>query len=122
MALFAWKWATCMTINLNNLGALNFANVRTLLAAGRTNIELEIRVTHGGIVFLSDVTGPHDLDDICFRITDMNMDLNDAEFVGPNAAAATDDRLVDQVQRTIAKYWKNKPSRPSVDLEPYFPD
>jgi len=108
-----------MTINLNNPGALNFANVRALLASGRSDIELEIRVTHGGIVFLSDVTGPHGMGEICFRITDMNMDPEDAEFVGPNAAAATDDGLVDQVQRTIEKNWKHKPSRRSVDLEPY---
>lgn len=109
-----------MNIDLNNPRALTFDSVRDLLASGRTDIELEIRVTHGGIVFLSDVTGPHDLDDICFRITDMNMDPEDAEFVGPDAVAAIDDGLVDQVQRTIEKNWKHKPSGRSVDLEPYL--
>lgn len=94
---------TTNLINLNKPGDLNFANVRDLLASGRDEIELEIRVTNSGIVFLSEVTGPVDMDEICFRIGDMNMDPHDAEFIGPNAAAVTDDGLVEQVLKTIEK-------------------
>ncbi len=109
-----------MNIDLNDPQALTIANVRALLASGRTDIELEIRVTLEGKVFLSDVIGPHGMEGILFRITDMMMDPDDAEFVGPNAAAASDDGLVRQVLDTLEKNWKHKPSRRSVDLEPYF--
>lgn len=108
-----------MTIDLNKPHDLNFANVRKLLASGRDDIDLEIRVTDGGIVFLSDVTGPEEMDGICFRIGGMNMDANDREFIGPDAAAVTDDKLVDQVLRTLAKYWAIKPPSLFAELEAY---
>jgi hypothetical protein len=108
-----------MNIDLNDPQALTIANVRAFLASGRTNIELEIRVTLEGNVFLSDVIGQRHMDGILFRITDMMIDPADAEFIGPNAAAASNDGLVRQVLDTLEKNWKHKPSRPSVDLEPY---
>lgn len=109
-----------MTINLNNAGELNRASVRQLLAGGRDDIDVELRVTDDGIVFLSEVTGPERMGGICFRIGGMNTDAHDREFIGPNAAAMTDDNLVDQVVRTIAKYWEIKPVSRYADLEPYL--
>ncbi len=109
-----------MTINLNNPGELNRTNVRQLLAAGRDDIDVELRVTDNGIVFLSEVTGPERMGGICFRIGGMNTDAHDTEFIGPNSAAMTDDNLVDQVLRTIAKYWEIKPNSRFADLEPYL--
>jgi hypothetical protein len=106
-----------MTIDLNKPHDLNFANVRKLLASGRDDIDLEIRVTDSGIVFLSDVTGPEEMEGICFRIGDMNMNANDREFIGPDAAAVTDDILVDRVLRTLAKNWKIKLQSLFADLE-----
>lgn len=108
-----------MVINLNNPRDLNFANVRDLLASGRDDIDLEIRVTDDGVVFLSDVTGSTDLDGICFRIGDMNTTAHAKEFIGPNAEAVTDDGLVDQVLRTIEKNWENRPASGLADLEAY---
>ena len=109
-----------MTINLNNPGELNKTSVRELLATGRDDIDVEIRVTDAGIVFLSTVTGPVQMGGICFRIGGMNTDAHDREYIGPNAASITDDNLVDQVLRTIAKYWEIKPSSRFADLEPYL--
>jgi hypothetical protein len=108
-----------MAINMNDPHTVTFDNVRKLLGSGRTDTELEIRVTHGGDVVLSEITGPEGKDDVCFRIGDMNMNPGDAEFIGPAAAAATDDRLVDQVLTTLEKYWKHKPASGLADLEPY---
>lgn len=108
-----------MTINLNNPNELNFANVRNLLASGRDDIDLELRVTDGGIVFLSDATGPEQMDGICFRIGEANMNAHDREYIGPSAAAVTDDKLVDQVLRTIAKYWQMKPQSRFAEMEAY---
>lgn len=108
-----------VVINLNNPLDLNFANVRALLASGRDDIDLEMRVTDDGVVFLSDVTGPKDMDGICFRIGDMNTTAHAREFIGPNAEAVTDDGLVDQVLRTIEKNWENKPASGVADLEAY---
>jgi hypothetical protein len=108
-----------MTIDLHNPHDLNFANVRKLLASGRDDIDLEIRVTDGGIVFLSEVTGPEEMAGICFRIGQMNMDAGDREYIGPDAAAVTDDKLVDQVLKTLEKYWAIKPISRYADLEAY---
>ena len=108
-----------MTINLNNPNDLTFANVRRLLSAGRDDIDLELRVRDDGIVFLSDVTGPEHMDGICFRIGDANMNAHDKEYIGPDAMAVTDDKLVDQVLRTIAKYWQMKPQSRFAEMEPY---
>lgn len=119
MALFLGHGTSCMVINLNNSRDLNFANVRALLASGRDDIDLELRVTDSGIVFLSEVTGPEQMDGICFRIGEVNMNAHDREFIGPNAAAVTDDGLVDQVLRTIEKNWKNKPLSGFADIEEY---
>lgn len=108
-----------MTIDLNNPRDLNFANVRTLLASGRNDIDLEIRVTENGIVFLSDVTGPEEMDGICFRIGEMNANAGDRDFIGPDAAAVTDDKMVDQVLRTLTKNWAIKPGSRFAELEAY---
>lgn len=119
MALFLGHGISCMGINLNNPRDLNFANVRALLASGRDDIDLEVRVTEDGIVVLSEVTGPKDMDGICFRIGDMNTTAHAREFIGPNAEAVTDEGLVDQVLRTIEKNWGNRPASGVADLEAY---
>lgn len=106
-----------MTIDLNNPDNLNYANIRALLASGREDIDLEIRVTDNGIVFLSDVTGPEEMGGICFRIGEMNMDAYDGEFIGANAAAVTDDVLIEQLLKTIKINWKRKLVRRTVSLE-----
>jgi hypothetical protein len=108
-----------MTINLTNPNDLTFANVRNLLASGPDDIDLELRVTDSGIVFLSDVTGPERMGGICFRIGEANMKAHDGEFIGQNAAAVNDDGLVDQVLRTIAKNWQLKPQSRFAEMEPY---
>lgn len=59
------------------------------------------------------------MDGICFRIGDANMNAHDGEFIGPNAAAAKDDGLVDQLLRTIAKNWQIKPQSRFAEMEPY---
>ena len=107
-------------IDLNNPQDINLDNVRQMLASGRDDIDLELRVTNDGIFFLSEVTVPEDLYGICFRVGDINLTAHAGEFIGPNAEAVNDNRLVDQVLRTIEKNWENKPASGYADLEEYL--
>lgn len=121
MALLFGQPPFQMMIDLNIPNALDFDNVRKFLASGRDDIDMEIRVADDGIAYLSAVTGPTDMDGICFRIGDINMTAHAGEFIGPNAEAVTDDGLVEQVIRTIEKNWKNPPASRLADAEPYRP-
>lgn len=108
-----------MKIDLNNPKDFTFANVRKLLASGNAEIDMEVRVTEDGVAFLSEVTGPEQMEGISFRIGDIAMNAGDGDFIGRAAKAATDDKLVDQVFRTLKKYWSN-PGSTCVDVEAYL--
>lgn len=108
-----------MKINLQNPQEFTFANVRKMLASGNAEIDMEVRVTKDGFAFLSEVTGPEQMEGISFRISDIAMNAGDGDFIGPAARATTDDKLVDQVFRTLKNYWPN-PGSTCVDVEAYL--
>jgi hypothetical protein len=104
-----------MQIDLNNQHDFAFSNVRKLLASGRNDIDMQVRVSRDGIAFLSDVTGADEIDEVSFRLH--TMDAGN-EFIGPSAEAASDDIVVAQVYRRLKNNWPN-PTSAHADVEPY---
>ena len=57
-----------MQIDLNTPEQLTPQQVRQLLAEGNDRIHNQLRVTRGGIAYLSQITGGRELDGLLFRL------------------------------------------------------
>lgn len=104
-----------MQIDLNNPRDFTFDNVRKLLASGRNDRDMQVRVNKDGIAFLSTLIAAEKIEDLAFRLHTMDAG-ND--FIGPEAKAAKDPVHVAQVFYCLKRNWPTRVSA-EVDVEPY---
>lgn len=99
-----------MQIDLNTPEQLTPQQVRQLLAEGNDRIHNQLRVTRGGIAYLSQITGGRELDGLLFRLETW---AAGSGCVGP--VAADDERWVMQVYNVPASNWP-KPASDYIDI------
>ena len=85
-----------MQIDLNDPSAFTLDNFRLLIASGNDSVATQIRVTKGGVLFLSvDVTRDN-VDELLFRLESF---VANNGYVGPEAAK--DDKLVKRLYKCV---------------------
>jgi hypothetical protein len=95
-----------MQIDLNDPAALTIEAVRGLLASKDDSQDRQLRVSNDGIVYLSDTVGNEDIDNLAFRL-----ETWDAGNSYCGAAAAADDKWVNEVFKNLKKNWPNPKSK-----------
>ncbi|HWH88537.1 MAG TPA: hypothetical protein VNV36_17425 [Pseudomonas sp.] len=94
-----------MHIDLNIPDSLTVEAVRLLLACASDDEHNQLRVTTGGIAYLSTVTGGQDIDGLSFRLETW---AKGSGYVGN--VAASDEVWVMQVFNALRDNWPNPPS------------
>jgi hypothetical protein len=100
-----------MKIDLTIPSEFTVENVRKMIASGKDGANSELRVTDEGIAYLSDVTGPEQLDGVRFRVETWNAGEG---YVG--SEAAKDDGWVQAIYDCLKKHWPY-PERAYVEVE-----
>ncbi|WP_339451131.1 hypothetical protein [Pseudomonas sp. EA_5y_Pfl2_R50] len=94
-----------MQIDLNIPGALTLDAVRQMLAAASDDEHTQLRVTKGGIAYISSgVTGGQDIDGLLFRLETW---AKGSGYVGN--VAASDEVWVMQIFNALKDNWPNPP-------------
>jgi hypothetical protein len=104
-----------MQIDLDNPLEFTFDNVRKLLASGRNDQDVQVRVRTDGIVYLSYDTHVADKTALAFHLETM---ASHNDFIGPKAKAASEPVYVAQVFFCLQRNWPDRTSY-SVEVEPY---
>jgi len=91
-------------IDLNSPDGLTLDAVRQLLASGSDDEHTQLRVTKGGIAYLSSVTGGQDIDGLLFRLETW---AKGSGYVGK--VAASDEVWVMQIFNALRDNWPNPP-------------
>ncbi|MDN7143099.1 hypothetical protein KC131_20825 [Pseudomonas sp. JQ170] len=99
-----------MQIDLNNPEQFTLEAVRSMLAAGNNAQHNQLRVSRGGIAWLSQVVGGRELDGLAFRLETW---AAGSGCVGEQGAA--DERWVLQVFNALKDNWP-KPASDYIDL------
>jgi hypothetical protein len=98
-----------MTINLNNTKDLTFKKVRSFIASSDDSIARQIRVTAGGIAFVSDTTGAQNIEGLAFRF-----ESYDAGNGYLGIEASEDNNWVNEVLDILKENWP-KPKADYID-------
>ncbi|MGN8276660.1 hypothetical protein [Pseudomonas sp. SMN5] len=94
-----------MQIDLNAPGGLSLDAVRQLLASASDDEHTQLRVTKGGIAYLSSgVVGGTDIDGLLFRLETW---AKGSDYVG--RVAASDEVWVMQIYNALKDNWPNPP-------------
>lgn len=93
-----------MQIDLNTPDGLTVEAVRQLLASASDDVHTQLRVTKGGIAYLSAITGGQDIDDLLFRLETW---AKGSGYVGN--VAASDEVWVMQIYNALKDNWPNPP-------------
>lgn len=94
-----------MQIDLNSPDGLTLENVRRLLASASDNVHTQLRVTKGGIAYLSSsVVGGTDIEGLLFRLETW---AAGSGYVGN--VAASDEVWVMQVFNALKQNWPHPP-------------
>lgn len=94
-----------MQIDLNSPDGLTLENVRRLLASASDNVHTQLRVTRGGIAYLSSgVVGGTDIEGLLFRLETW---AAGSGYVGN--VAASDEVWVMQVFNALKQNWPHPP-------------
>ncbi|MEG1041975.1 MAG: hypothetical protein RSE94_18850 [Pseudomonas sp.] len=99
-----------MQIDLNNPEQFTLDAVRRLLGTGNNGVHNQLRVSRGGIAWLSQVVGSRELDGLAFRLETWA-----AGCACVGAQAAADERWVQQVFSALQANWPG-PSSDYIDL------
>lgn len=99
-----------MQIDLNSPDGLTLEAVRQLLASASDDVHNQLRVTKGGIAYLSTVTGGQDIDGLLFRLETW---AKGSGYVGN--VAASDEVWVMQIFNVLKDNWPN-PSDDYIDV------
>lgn len=99
-----------MQIDLNSPDGLTLEAVRQLLASASDDVHNQLRVTKGGIAYLSTVTGGQDIDGLLFRLETW---AKGSGYVGN--VAASDEVWVMQIFNALKDNWPN-PSDVYIDV------
>lgn len=102
---------TPVQIDLNNPEALTLESVRQLLASASDNVHAQLRVTKGGIAYISSgVVGGVDIDGLLFRLETW---AAGSGYVG--LVAASDEVWVMQIFNALKQNWP-KPAFDYIDI------
>ncbi|WP_434562552.1 hypothetical protein [Pseudomonas sp. Z4-20] len=94
-----------MQIDLNDPDGLTIEAVRQLLASASDDEHTQLRVTKGGIAYLSSgVVGGADIDGLLFRLETW---AKEAGYVG--RVAASDEVWVTQIYNALKENWPKPP-------------
>lgn len=93
-----------MQIDLSNPENLTLDAVRQLLASASDDGHTQLRVTQGGIAYLSSVTGGRDVEGLRFRLETW---AAGSGYVGN--VAASDEVWVTQIFNALKDNWPNPP-------------
>ncbi|MFJ2390205.1 hypothetical protein [Pseudomonas koreensis] len=93
-----------MQIDLNTPGGLTLEAVRQLLASASDDVHTQLRVTKGGIAYISTVVGGQDIDGLLFRLETW---AKGSGYVGN--VAASDEVWVMQIFNALKDNWPNPP-------------
>jgi hypothetical protein len=99
-----------MHIDLNDPNDLTIDNVRCLIASGSDDTHTQLRVSKGGIVYLSKVIGNNEVDDLAFRLETW---IAGNDYVGP--AAAQDTKWIVRLYDCLKANWPT-PSSSHIDF------
>lgn len=99
-----------MQIDLSSPDGLTLEAVRQLLASASDDVHNQLRVTKGGIAYLSTVTGGQDIDGLLFRLETW---AKGSGYVGN--VAASDEVWVMQIFNALKDNWPN-PSDDYIDV------
>ena len=99
-----------MQIDLTNPTALTLDTVRALLSSKDDSQHRQLRVTKGGVAYLSDTVGGKDVDDLAFRFETW---IAGNRYVGAEAAA--DDKWVKTVFHDLKENWPD-PKSTFIDM------
>lgn len=94
-----------MQIDLNDPTALTLESVRALIASKDDSRNRQLRVTRGGIAYLSDEVGNQNTDNLAFRLETL---MAGNGYVGQGAAQ--DDEWVERIYRVLKNNWPNPQS------------
>jgi hypothetical protein len=89
-----------MTINLNNREDKTLEKIREFIASCDDSIPRQIRVTSGGIAFISDTTGGESIEGLAFRL-----ETYDAGNSYLGVEASQDDKWVKEVLDILTENW-----------------
>lgn len=94
-----------MQIDLNSPEGLSLAAVRQLLASASDEEHTQLRVTKGGIAYISSgVVGGREIDGLLFRLETW---AAGSGYVG--SVAASDEVWVMQIYNALKQNWPNPP-------------
>ena len=93
-----------MQIDLNTPDGLTLEAVRQLLASASDDVHTQLRVTKGGIAYISSVVGGQDIDGLLFRLETW---AKGSGYVGN--VAASDEVWVMQIFNALKENWPNPP-------------
>lgn len=93
-----------MQIDLNTPDGLTLEAVRQLLASASDDVHTQLRVTKGGIAYISSVVGGQDIDGLLFRLETW---AKGSGYVGN--VAASDEVWVMQIFNALKDNWPNPP-------------
>ncbi|UII30810.1 hypothetical protein LVD17_21185 [Fulvivirga ulvae] len=98
-----------MLINLNDQDDFTIERLRLLIGSEDDTVNTQFRVTDGGMLFLSRVTGNRDLEGVRFCL---ETNARGNGYVGE--VAARDDVWVNRVYEVIKRNWP-EPVAPYID-------
>ncbi|MEN5313400.1 hypothetical protein [Pseudomonas koreensis] len=93
-----------MQIDLNTPDGLTLEAVRQLLASASDDAHTQLRVTKGGIAYISSVVGGQDIDGLLFRLETW---AKGSGYVGN--VATSDEVWVMQIFNALKDNWPNPP-------------
>ena len=99
-----------MTINLNDPKQVTLENVCKFIASVDDSIDRQIRVTDGGIVFISDTFGGDNIEGILFRVETFH---RGGGHFGQNAAK--EDKWVKRIHAMLKRHWPT-PGAAYIDI------
>lgn len=99
-----------MEINLDDPDSLTLENVKKLISSGMDETNTQLRVSKGGIAYLSKTVGNEDVDGLAFML---EVWIAGNNYVGNKAAA--DEIWVTRVFNCLKSNWPT-PKSPFIDL------
>ena len=93
-----------------DIRTITLEQFRHLIAHGDDKHDTQIRVTKSGMVYLSDIVGADQLDNIAFRFE--TFDANN-DYIGK--AASEDDRHVKPLFNALKENWEKGCTRSYID-------
>jgi hypothetical protein len=99
-----------MQMDLNDPNDFTVANTGKLLASKDDSKHRQLRVTKNGIAYLSDDTGPENVEDLAFRLETW---LAGNDYVG--IRASQDQAWVKRIYDALKKNWPN-PTDKYIDV------